>query len=59
MQADAPPERLVAGRVEGTDLRLVVHQAAGLLSAQLEQTGKGREAAKPTETNLPSSTTSS
>lgn len=36
MQADAPPEGLGAGLAEGTDLRLVVHQAAGMVSAQLE-----------------------
>jgi hypothetical protein len=36
MQANAPPETLAAELEAGADLRFVVHQAAGMVSAQLE-----------------------
>jgi hypothetical protein len=36
MQANAPPETLAAVLEEGADFRFVVHQAAGMVSAQLE-----------------------
>ena len=37
MQADAPPGRLAAELERGADLRLVVHQAAGMVAAQLDE----------------------
>ena len=36
-QADAPPDEL-SGRLQGGHLRLVVHQAAGMVSAQMDCT---------------------
>jgi hypothetical protein len=36
MQADAPPSSLSAAIQSGTNLRAVVHQATGMVSAQLE-----------------------
>ena len=36
MQADAPPGRLAAEIEAGADLHLVVHQAAGMVAAQLD-----------------------
>jgi len=36
MQAEAPPGMLGAALEAGSDFRFVVHQAAGMVSAQLE-----------------------
>ena len=36
LQADAPPDRLAAALEEGADFHYVVHQASGMVAAQLE-----------------------